>query len=282
MSLSWNFGDGSTLNLPFSAQSIVDDIQTHIYSATGTYYVSVVAFDSAGNTASAGQTLANVVPGSCIPAPRNGLPTLSNAQLEQAMDLESPAGSQLYLFAFATGGDSSSTPFSAGQYASVTNANGNLVGALGVTSNNLNYFTTQTSHYSIAGASVTGYSSYAESFVSDSSPGSPGVSDHFTVTSSGSLVVVVAVGGGQQCLNVTGLPGFSVDASNAGYPDQSGTITIGHAYLAANTYVVSEQTQQCAINQDPNNVGDLIGVFIFQPGPNAYTSGFRPVVPLPQ
>ena len=281
-SLRWNFGDGSTLNLPFSAQSVVDDIRTHIYSVSGTYAVSVVAFDNAGNTGSAGQTLTNVIPGNCIPAPRNGLPTLSNAQIEQATDLESPAGSQLYLFAFATGGDASSTPFSSGQYVSVTNANGNLVGALGVTPKNLNSFTTQTGHYSIAAASVSGYSSYTETFVSDSSPGSPGVSDHFTVSASGSLVVVLAVGGGEQCINVTGLPGFSVDASNTGYPDQSGAITIGHAYLAANTYVVSEQTQQCATNLDPNNAGNLIGVFIFQPGQNASPSpALRPIGRLP-
>jgi len=282
-SLRWNFGDGSTLNLPFSAQSVVDDIRTHIYSVSGTYAVSVVAFDNAGNTGSAGQTLTNVIPGSCIPAPTSGLPTLSNAQIERATDLESPAGSQLYLFAFATGGDASSTPFSSGQYVSVTNANGNLVGALGVTPKNLNSFTTQTGHYSIAAASVSGYSSYTETFVSDSSPGSPGVSDHFTVSASGSLVVVLAVGGGEQCINVTGLPGFSVDASNTGYPDQSGAITIGHAYLAANTYVVSEQTQQCATNLDPNNAGNLIGVFIFQPGQNASPSpALRPIGRLPQ
>jgi hypothetical protein len=154
-----------------------------------------------------------------------------------------------------------------------------MVGALGVTSKNLDSFTTQTSHYSIAAASVTGYSSYTETFVSDSSPGSSGVSDHFTVSASGSLVVVLAVGGGEQCMNVTGLPGFSVDASNAGYPDQFGAITIGHAYLVANTYVVSEQIEQCTTNPDPNNTGNLIGVFIFQPGQNASPSpALRPVV----
>jgi len=264
-SLRWNFGDGSTLALPFSALSVVDDIRTHIYSVTGTYSVSVVAFDNAGDSGSAGQTLTNVIPGSCNPDPRSGLSTLSNAQIEQGTSLQLPSGSPLYLYAFATAGDSSSTPFISGQYASVTNANGYLVAALATTSNNTNSFTTQSSYYSIASASVTGYSSYTESYVSDSSSGSSGVSDHFTVSTSGSLVVVIALGGDEQCLNVAGLPGFGVDASNTGSPNQSNAITIGHAYLAANTYVVTEQTQHCVSNQDASNAGDLIGVFVFQP-----------------
>ena len=263
--LHWNFGDGSTLDVAFSAQSVVDDIRTHIYPATGTYVVSVVAYDSAGDSGSAGQTLIDVIPGSCHATLANSLSTISNAAIQQGTDLQLPSGGQLYLYGFATGGDSSSTPFTNGQYVSVTNSNGNLVADLAATTSDSNSYTTQASDYSIAAVSVSGYSSYAGSYVSDSSPGSPGVTDHFTVSTPGSLVVVIALGGDEQCLNVTGLPGFTVDISNAGTAGQPSAVTIGHAYLNANTYVVTEQTQQCGANQDPSNVGDLIGVFIFQP-----------------
>jgi len=47
--LHWDFGDGSTLDVPFSAQNVVGEIRYHIYSQAGTYNVSVTATDNSGN-----------------------------------------------------------------------------------------------------------------------------------------------------------------------------------------------------------------------------------------
>jgi hypothetical protein len=65
-SVNWNFGDGSTLNFPYSGQSLVSDARTHVYSVQGTYMVRVTAYDNAGNSGTGVLTLPNVTPGSCV------------------------------------------------------------------------------------------------------------------------------------------------------------------------------------------------------------------------
>ena len=52
-SLHWDFGDGSTLDIPFSAESYVSDVRYHTYAQPGTYIVSVTAYDNMGNSGSA-------------------------------------------------------------------------------------------------------------------------------------------------------------------------------------------------------------------------------------
>jgi PKD repeat protein len=47
--LSWQFGDGSSLDVPYCCQSQVSETQFHIYSQNGTYTVSVVAYDNMDN-----------------------------------------------------------------------------------------------------------------------------------------------------------------------------------------------------------------------------------------
>jgi PKD repeat protein len=261
--LHWDFGDGSTLDVPFSAQSWINDVRYHAYSQPGNYTVSVTAYDNMGNSGSAQEQV--TWPDPAGPWAAGQSLTVSNAVVQQADSLQLPSGGQLYLYGFVTGGAHSSTPFTKGQYASVTNAVGNLVASLAATTSNSNSFTTQTSYYSIGGASISGYSSYTESYATDSSPGSSAVSDHFTVPTADSLVVVFALGGDEQCLTVSGLPGFSIDATNINSAAQTNVITIGHAYLGANSYIVTEQTQQCAAGQTPSHAGNLIGVFVFQP-----------------
>jgi hypothetical protein len=56
-SLHWDFGDGATLDVPFSGQSQVSDIRAHEYATQANYCVSVTAYDSAGNTATTSQSL---------------------------------------------------------------------------------------------------------------------------------------------------------------------------------------------------------------------------------
>ena len=56
-SLHWDFGDGATLDVPFSGQSQVSDIRAHEYATQANYCVSVTAYDSAGNNATTSQSL---------------------------------------------------------------------------------------------------------------------------------------------------------------------------------------------------------------------------------
>ena len=55
--LHWDFGDGSTLDVPFSGQSQVSDMRAHQYANQANYCVTVTAFDNAGNTASVSVSL---------------------------------------------------------------------------------------------------------------------------------------------------------------------------------------------------------------------------------
>lgn len=55
--LHWDFGDGSTLDVPFSAQNVVGETRYHIYSQAGTYNVSVTATDNSGNVGFAQATV---------------------------------------------------------------------------------------------------------------------------------------------------------------------------------------------------------------------------------
>ena len=55
--LHWDFGDGATLDVPFSAQNQVSDIRAHQYANSANYCVTVTAYDNAGNSASASEPL---------------------------------------------------------------------------------------------------------------------------------------------------------------------------------------------------------------------------------
>jgi hypothetical protein len=47
--LIWQFGDGSSLNVPYCCQSWVSEVRSHAYSQAGSYTVLVIALDNAGN-----------------------------------------------------------------------------------------------------------------------------------------------------------------------------------------------------------------------------------------
>jgi len=51
--LHCDFGDGSTLDVPFSAQSYVSEARYHIYAQPGAYVVTVTAYDNMGNSGTA-------------------------------------------------------------------------------------------------------------------------------------------------------------------------------------------------------------------------------------
>ena len=48
-SLHWDFGDGSTKDVPSCCQSQISDIQNHIYKDQANYIITVTACDNAGN-----------------------------------------------------------------------------------------------------------------------------------------------------------------------------------------------------------------------------------------
>ena len=60
--LSWQFGDGVTKDVPYSTQNEVSEVLYHSYSTPGTYTVSVVAYDSMGNSGYAQVTVNWVTP----------------------------------------------------------------------------------------------------------------------------------------------------------------------------------------------------------------------------
>ena len=60
--LSWQFGDGMTKDVPYSAQNQVSEVQYHAYKTPGTYTVSVVAYDNMGNFGFAQVTVNWVTP----------------------------------------------------------------------------------------------------------------------------------------------------------------------------------------------------------------------------
>ncbi len=193
-------------------------------------------------------------------------PTVSNAIVQdQQTGLTLPSGAPLYLYGFATGGAPASA-FASGQYASVASVAGCTIAAIAVTTSDTNSFSYSGGYYNIGGAAVSGYSTYSASYGSDGSAAVASASDTFTVTAPGSLVVVLALAGGEQCQTLSGVPNLSIDATNNQEPGLPVVVTIAHAYPSTGTYTVTEQTTQCAAGQNPNNAGDLIGVFVFVPG----------------
>ena len=201
-------------------------------------------------------------------------PTVSNAIVNNYQtSLTLPSGAQEYVYGFVTGGAPSSG-FAYGQYASVTNAIGNVPAALALTTSNTNSFSTSASYPAIGGASVSGFSSVSSSYGSNGTPSASSASDTFTVSVPGSLVVVVGEAGGEQSISISGIPGLSVDATNFVPPCNQGlppVMEIASAYPSVGTYTVTEQTSQCAAGQNPDNAGDLIGVFVFTPSSTTST-----------
>jgi hypothetical protein len=65
INLHWDWGDGSTLDVPFAGSNQVTDSRTHGYVNAGTYVVSVTATDSAGNTGIGYWGLDDAFPASC-------------------------------------------------------------------------------------------------------------------------------------------------------------------------------------------------------------------------
>jgi len=205
------------------------------------------------------------------------VPTISNATVvKQQTSLTLPSGGQFYIYAYTTGGEKKSAGFAKSGLPlsppnSVKNAAGNTVAAFAGTTSNTNSYGTSSSSFSIGGASISGFSSIQGKSpvvygAINAAPGANGASIYFNVPLAGSLIVVIAVGGDEQCITtISGLPGFVIDASNSNSAGLPNAITIGHAYPSVGAYQLTEVTSQCAAGQNPNNAADLIGIYIFAP-----------------
>ena len=134
-------------------------------------------------------------------------PTISNATVQdQKTNLSLPSGATLYLYGLATGGAASTSTFANGEYAAVEDADGYLIAGIAETTSNTNSFTTGTNYHNIGGASISSYSKFADSYGFNGAAAAPSASDTFTVTTAGSLVVVIALAGGEQCQTLSGIP----------------------------------------------------------------------------
>jgi hypothetical protein len=171
------------------------------------------------------------------------------------------SGSSFYLYGMVTGGLYSSTGFAQGEYQSVTDADGNLSAALATTTGDSNSFTTNAEYYVIGGIGISGASSMTSSYGANTQAGASQVSDTFKVTQN-SLVVFVGLASSQQSISLSGIQNLTTDAISSG-PSAILAMIIGHAFLSPGTYTATENSAALAAGQDPNNMADLIGVFIF-------------------
>ncbi|HXX72924.1 MAG TPA: PKD domain-containing protein [Candidatus Acidoferrales bacterium] len=51
--LHWDFGDGIFLDVPYCCESQVSEVRYHAYEQPGSYQVTVIAYDSGGNSGEA-------------------------------------------------------------------------------------------------------------------------------------------------------------------------------------------------------------------------------------
>ena len=55
--LHWDFGDGIFVDVPYCCQSQVSEVRYHAYPQPGSYQVTVIAYDSGGNSGDAVTTI---------------------------------------------------------------------------------------------------------------------------------------------------------------------------------------------------------------------------------
>ncbi len=197
-----------------------------------------------------------------------GGPSTSGARIvQQANSLALPAGQQLYLYAFSTGGGAPSTGFVTGQLAAADDAAGNLGAAVGATAANSDSFSTQSAYSGVGGVGVSGFGGYTDRFSEATSPG-PAETTAATVTvaTPGSLVVAVGVASSSQSISITGGSGLTIDARSS---PQGSALDVEISQLSdvvPGSYRFTLSTDQSAAGQSADHAAALLGVFVFTPG----------------
>jgi len=212
-------------------------------------------------------------------------PVLIEARaVEQRTELSLSTGCQAYIYGFATGGGYDSSAFSNGSQQLLKNANGRITAGLAITTSNRNDYQTQTEWHSIGGFGVSGSQYVQALYGQSSSPGALSASVKFSLQGR-ALVVAMALGGGHQYLELHGPGQLAQEASTA--QGNAKPIIIGRAELGPGQYEISESTSslraqaEAGAGQDPNNMADLLGVFIFSDQPTGLVSD-NPQMPVPQ
>lgn len=253
---------------PFSAYGLVGVV---FLSALFVLSLSVptLAFQAASMTISS-RAPAEVQP---FTTPAVGSePRAVNATWENYQDtLILPPGGSLYLFAqsVATSSAMFATPFSHGELANASSAEGSQEAALAATEQNYDSYSTNANHYSIAGAEIFGNEVGSPVIQAETPPVEPTVylNVSFTV-SADAFVVFVLTAGGQCCLTASGIPGLTILAleSFAG----GNAIEIAQANLTTGQYTIEEQSY----NHDAGGTtwANLVGVFQFSQSAGSSTS----------
>lgn|SRR6267143_4609313 len=193
----------------------------------------------------------------------------------QQKSLELPAGNQAYVFGMTTsgsaGGGTGSGPFAFDQYAETFDTLHDRTGALAYGTSNNNSFPTgvRATDYVIGGVGVSGFSAVTKSHAETyrhipSSYSNISVSDAFSVYTSGSLVLVIALASNSTWITLTGLPALQIDASSSNGSPGAEPMIIAHTALNVGDYNVTENSES-TFSGNQYNTADLIGVFVFAP-----------------
>lgn len=184
------------------------------------------------------------------------------ANLATSIELPAQAGSAMYLYGATAVGALSFSAFTNGQYAQAVNASGYVAAELAYGTSNQNGLTFSAANQIIGGVAVSGpWDSFNAFSGSNTNPGAGSASVTFTV-SENSLVVFIGLASSQQNIGLGGIAGFQIDALESGSVAVEGMV-IGHAYLLPGNYTVTEQSAALAAGQNPRNMADLIGAFVF-------------------
>ena len=179
--------------------------------------------------------------------------------LNESTTIQLPTGS-IYFYGMVTGGALPTGPLDHGQWVQAVDTSGLTSAALAYSKVNENSYSTQTEYHAIGGVAVEGPWDVFDSFVSSAQqPGASTTTVNFAVYQD-SLVVVIALASSQQSIGLQGVNDLQLDAVNAG----PGTVamSIAHAYLAPGAYSLTETSAATVPGQDPNNMVDLLGVFV--------------------
>jgi hypothetical protein len=167
---------------------------------------------------------------------------------------------KIYIYGLVTGGARPTSQFAKGQYVKAVDSAGQLAAALAYGTNDSNSYDTQTGYHAIGGLSVAGsWDAFDVFWGSNQQSGASFATVNFTVPRD-SLVLVIALASSQQSISLAGVPGLHVDALNRG--DGTEAMIIAHAHLPAGTYSAREISAATSAGQDPENMVDLIGVFV--------------------
>ena len=180
--------------------------------------------------------------------------------------------SQVYIFGMDTDGNFDSTSFQYGHLSSVRNLAGNVGSQIAFTTSNQNNFTTKTGNYSIGGVGIVGAKYYGFAYITGSDPEAGVNSTMFITLTSPALVVVAGMAGGQSSIAFHGLPGLQIDSEINNGSSGIMPLSIGHAYLDAGSYNITQSTaSNCEACLHHNNT-DLFSVFAFSQTKGGFTS----------